>query len=305
MAVSERRACTVVLQPRMTQRYASKHPDKDRPLIRAIRRLARRHPRYGYRFITAKLRQAGWAVNAKRVQRLWRSEGLAIRYRVKVRKGPGTSENGCFVKKPERMNHVWTYDFVSDQTSDGRPLKLLTVLDEFTRESLAIEVSRSQTAKDVIDVLAKLFYHRGVPSAIRSDNGPEFIAHQIKSWLADHQVRTLYIEPGSPWENGYIESFNGKLRDELLSRELFDSVAEAKVLVEQWRLEYNQDRPHSGLGYMTPSAFAASQRSAQNPLGPQPIQLPPACPNWPGCPNDFEPGKSEEIAYNSLQPCGT
>jgi len=223
-----------------------------------INKLAKKHKRYGYRMITAKLRQAGWLVNHKRVQRIWQKEGLQVPYRRKFKKAKGSSDNGCSVKKAEFINHVWTYDFMSDQTEDGRGLKLLTVLDEFTRESLAIEVGRSIKAEDVISVLEYLFMVRGVPGFIRSDNGPEFIADAIKKWLEDRGVETLYIEPGSPWENGYIESFNGKLRDGVLDREVFYSVKEAKVLVENWRLEYNNHRPHSSLGYMTPAAFSAS-----------------------------------------------
>jgi len=257
MEISERRACKVIEQSRMTQRYESKQPDKDKPLIIEMKRLAGRHPRYGYRFITAKLRQEGWQVNHKRVQRLWRKEGLQVPYRHKRKKSQGCSENACFAKKAEFINHVWTYDFIEDATEDGRKLKFLTVLDEWTRESPAIEVGRSITSKGVIAVLEYLFMVRGVPGFIRSDNGPEFIADAIKRWLADNKVGTLYIEPGSPWENGYIESFHGRLRDELLNRELFYSVKEAKVLVENWRLDYNHHRPHSSLDYMTPAAFAA------------------------------------------------
>jgi transposase InsO family protein len=258
MELSERRACDVLEQPRMTQRYEPKQPDKDRPLVAAMKRLAGKHPRYGYRFITAKLRQNGWQVNHKRVQRLWRKEGLQVPYRRKTKKCRGSSENSCSVKKTEYINHVWTYDFIEDATEDGRKLKFLTVLDEWTRESPAIEVGRSITSKDVIAVLEYLFTVRGVPGFIRSDNGPEFIAQAIKKWLADNKVGTLYIEPGSPWENGYIESFHGRLRDELLNRELFYSVKEAKVLVENWRLEYNHHRPHSSLDYKTPAQFAAT-----------------------------------------------
>jgi transposase InsO family protein len=258
MELSERRACDVLEQPRMTQRYEPKQPDKDRPLVAAMKRLAGKHPRYGYRFITAKLRQNGWQVNHKRVQRLWRKEGLQVPYRRKTKKCRGSSENSCSVKKAEYINHVWTYDFIEDATEDGRKLKFLTVLDEWTRESPAIEVGRSITSKDVIAVLEYLFTVRGVPGFIRSDNGPEFIAQAIKKWLADNKVGTLYIEPGSPWENGYIESFHGRLRDELLNRELFYSVKEAKVLVENWRLEYNHHRPHSSLDYKTPAQFAAT-----------------------------------------------
>lgn len=255
---SERRACKVIQQPRTTQRYETKQPDKDKTLISEIMKLAKRYPRYGYRFITAKLRQDGWIINHKRVQRIWRKEGLQVPYRRKFKKAEGSSDNSCCMKKAERINHVWSYDFINDQTDDGRKLKILTVLDEFTRESPAIEVGRSIKAKDVIAVLEYLFMVRAVPGYIRSDNGPEFIADAIRKWLADNHVKALYIEPGSPWENGYIESFHARLRDDLLDREIFHSVKEAKVLVEGWRSEYNNHRPHSGLDYMTPAAFAAS-----------------------------------------------
>ena len=253
----------------MTQRYKTKQPYRDKTLTAEINKLAKKHKRYGYRLVTAKLRQAGWLVNHKRVQRIWQKEGLQVSYRRKFKKAKGSSNNSCSVKKAEFVNHVWTYDFISDQTEDGRRLKMLTVLDEFTRESLAIEVGRSIKAKDVISVLEYLFMVRAVPKFIRSDNGPEFIADAIKKWLKDRGVETLCIEPGSPWENGYIESFNGKLRDGVLDREVFYSVKEAKVLVENWRLEYNNHRPHSSLDYMTPAAFAAeciaSVRAAPSP----------------------------------------
>jgi putative transposase len=265
MDVSERRACEVISQPRMTQRYKTKQPDKDNALTAEINKLAQRHKRYGYRMITAKLRQDGWIVNHKRIQRIWQKEGLQVPYRRKFKKVKGTCENSCAVRKAEYPNHVWTYDFMSDQTEDGRKLKLLTVLDEFTRESPAIEVGRSIRAGEVIAVLEYLFMVRGAPPFIRSDNGPEFIADKVKKWLKQKQVGTLYIEPGSPWENGYIESFNGKLRDEVLDREVFHSVKEAKVMVEDWRLEYNNHRPHSGLGYMTPAAFAAGCLPSASP----------------------------------------
>jgi len=257
MELSERRACEVLEQPRMTQRYEPKQPDKDKALVAAMKRLAKKHLRYGYRFITAKLRQDGWQVNHKRVQRIWRKEGLQVPYRHRIKKTLGNSANACFVKKAEFMNHVWTYDFIEDRTEDGRKLKFLTVLDEWTRESPAIEVGYSITSKDVISVLEYLFAVRGTPRFIRSDNGPEFIADAVKRWLVDKEVETLYIEPGSPWENGYIESFHSRFRDELLNREVFYSVKEAKVLAEDWRLEYNHHRPHSSLDYKTPAAFAA------------------------------------------------
>jgi len=270
MDVSERRACKVVSQPRMTQRYKTKQPDKDKALTTEINELAKKHKRYGYRMITAKLRQRGWNVNHKRVQRIWRKEGLQVPYRRKFKKARGSSDNSCSVKKAEYPNHVWTYDFISDQTEDGGRLKLLTVLDEFTRESLAIEVSRSIRAEDVISVLEYLFMVRGAPKFVRSDNGPEFIADVIKKWLKDNHVETLYIAPGSPWENGYIESFNGRLRDDVLNREVFYSVKEAKIIVENWLPEYNNHRPHSRLGYMTPAAYAVSC----NPPGSATLRLP-------------------------------
>lgn len=268
MNVSERRACKVIGQSRMTQRYKTTQPDKDKALTADILTLAARHKRYGYRMITAKLRQDGWIVNHKRVQRIWQKEGLQVPYRRKPKKAMGSSANSCSVKKAEYPNHVWTYDFVSDQTEDGRKLRLLTVLDEFTRESLAIEVARSMPAGDVISVLDYLFMLRGVPKLIRSDNGPEFIAHSITRWLYDQGIEAIHIAPGSPWENGYIESFNGKFRDEVLNRELFYSVKEAKVIVEDWRMEYNHHRPHSSLGYKTPAEFAASCIASAPPTAP-------------------------------------
>jgi transposase InsO family protein len=268
MNVSERRACKVIGQSRMTQRYKTTQPDKDKALTTEILTLAARHKRYGYRMITAKLRQDGWVVNHKRVQRIWQKEGLQVPYRRKFKKAMGSSANSCSVKKAEYPNHVWTYDFVSDQTEDGRKLRLLTVLDEFTRESPAIEVARSMPAGDVISVLDYLFMVRGVPKLIRSDNGSEFIAHSITRWLYDQGVETIHIAPGSPWENGYIESFNGKFRDEILNRELFYSVKEAKVIVEDWRMEYNHHRPHSSLRYKTPAEFAASCIASASPTAP-------------------------------------
>ena len=255
----------------MTQHYKTKQYDKDKILSREIIKLAGRYPRYGYRMITAKLRQAGWRVNRKRVQRIWRKEGLQVPYRRKFKKAKGNSDNSCSVKKAEYINHVWTYDFISDQTVDGKPLKLLTLLDEFTRESLAIEIGRSIKAKDVIAVLEYLFMVRGVPGFIRSDNGPEFIAKTIRQWLRDNHVSMLYVEPGCPWQNGYIESFHSRFRDDLLDREIFHSVKESKILVEQWRLEYNHHRPHSSLDDMTPAEFAAGC-IASGPATPSPKQ---------------------------------
>jgi transposase InsO family protein len=223
-----------------------------------MRELAGRHPRYGYRRVAALLRLEGWPVNRKRVYRLWRVEGLKVPKRQRKRRHLGCSDNGVVRRRAERPNHVWTYDFLMDQTSDGRRLKILPVVDEFTRENLALEVERRMGAAGVIEVLTELVGLRGAPEYLRSDNGPEFIAEAIRAWLRDSGVGTLFIEPGAPWENAYIESFNGKLRDELLDREEFGSLLEAKVLAGQWRVEYNDRRPHSGLGYRTPAAFAAA-----------------------------------------------
>ena len=260
--MSERRACGVVGQPRGTQRYTPREPGDERALVRRMRELSAAHPRYGYRRVWALLRAERFAVNRKRVHRLWRREGLKVPQKQRKRRRLGHSGNSCTRRKAEHVNHVWSYDFVLDQTSDGRRLKLLPVVDEFTRECLAIEVERRLTARDVVATLAYLFELRGAPAFVRSDNGPEFIAEAVKAWLEESGSATLYIEPGSPWENAYVESFNGKLEDELLDREEFATLKEAKVLVEDHRLAYNHQRPHIALNYMTPAAFAASCASA-------------------------------------------
>ena len=221
--------------------------------------LSRSHPRYGYRRIWAMLRREGWRVNRKRVQRLWRLEGLKVPAKARKQRAPGHSGNSCVKRAAEHANHVWTYDFAADQTEDGRMLRFLSVVDEFTRESLALEVERSMGALEVIAVLGRLIAERGAPSLLRSDNGGEFLAHSVQRWLADAGIETAYIAPGSPWENAYVESFNGKLRDELLNRELFTSLAVAKLLATEYRAQYNHRRPHSALGYQTPAEFAAVQ----------------------------------------------
>lgn len=233
--------------------------------------MAYKHPRFGYRRITHLLRADGWVLNYKRVYRIWRAEGLKVPQKQRKRRRLGCSDNSCARKRPEYINHVWSYDFLADRTADGRRLKLLVIVDEFTRESLAVEVNRSITASDVISTLEYLFVVRGTPVYIRSDNGPEFVANQVKKWLASQNVQTLYIEPGSPWENGYCESFISRLRDELLNAELFCSLKEAKVLVEQWRSQYNHRRPHSSLGYAAPAAFAAECIASASPAA-QPQQ---------------------------------
>lgn len=259
LKVSERRACHVLGQPRSTQRYAAMRPDVDQVLVKAMEVLRPRYPRYGYRRICTQLVREGWRVNRKRVHRLWKAAGWQIRSKAKKKRRLGSSENGCTQHRSERRNHVWTYDFVFDRTEDGRRLKFMPVLDEYTRQSLAIEVDRSITGEDVVDTLAYLFQVHGEPEFIRSDNGPEFVSEVVRQWLRDSGVQTLFIEPGSPWENAHIESFNSRLRDEFLDLELFTSLTEARVLAEQHRVYHNLDRPHSSLGYMTPAEFAAPQ----------------------------------------------
>jgi putative transposase len=240
-------------------------------LIDAMKDLSRRHPRYGYRRITALLRSEGWAVNRKRIHRLWRQEGLKVPQKQGKHRRLGSSENRCTRRRAEHINHVWTYDFLMDRTEDDRRLKLLVIVDEFTRESLSIEVARHITATDVIETLAYLFAVRGAPKYLRSDNGPEFIAQAIQAWLASTGAATLYIAPGSPWENAYIESFNSRFRDELLNAESFACLKEAQVLVEAYRQQYNHHRPHSSLGYATPAAFAAAcLAAAPASAGPAP-----------------------------------
>ena len=264
LGVSERRACRALGQPRSSQRYVARKAPKDRGLAKRLATLSRENPRYGYRRAWALLRREGWKVNIKRVQRLWREEDLKVpeKQRKRRRLAEGGSENGCTRKKAEHKDHVWSYDFVMDRTEDGRTLKMMPVVDEYSRECLSIEVRRSITAEEVVKTLAALFAHRGEPAFIRSDNGPEFIAKALKCWLEASGVRTLYIEPGSPWENAYSETFISRFGDELLKREVFTSVLEAKVLAEEYRNHYNQERPHSALGYRTPAAFAAACHAA-------------------------------------------
>jgi putative transposase len=251
--VSERRACRVLGQVRSTQRRERYPPDDERRLLRRMVELAMEYGRYGYRRIVAMLREEGWLVNHKRVERLWRREGLKVPERQPKRGRLWLTDGSCIRLRPVYKDHVWSYDFMMARTSDGRPLRLLTVMDEYSRECLVIDVGRRITSDDVLERLAELFVRRGVPAYVRSDNGPEFTATVVREWLERVGVKTLYIEPGSPWENGYIESFNGKLRDELLNGETFDTVLEAQVLVERWRRHYNAVRPHSSLRYRPPA----------------------------------------------------
>jgi putative transposase len=266
LGVSQRRACETIGQPRSTQRKAPRVRDDEAPLSAAIIRLASEYGRYGYRRITALLRREGWRVNAKRVQRIWRREGLKVPAKQPKRGRLWLNDGSCIRLRPQYPNHVWAYDFVADRTVEGRPLKMLTVIDEFSRRCLAITVARRLNSDDVLATLTELFVEHGPPAFIRSDNGSEFTAGVVRDWLQRIPVSTLYIEPGSPWENGYNESFNGKLRDELLNRELFYSLAEARYLIEFWRQHYNQVRPHSSLGFRPPAPAAMLPLSASNPL---------------------------------------
>jgi putative transposase len=216
--------------------------------------LATKYGRYGYRRITALLNnEKGWKVNHKRVERIWRREGLKVPQKQPKRGRLWLNDGSCIRLRPEHKDHVWSYDFMVDRTSNGKAFRILNIIDEFSRECLRIMVDRKISSQDVIDELYNLFILRGIPEHIRSDNGPEFTARAVRRWLNRLRVRTLFIEPGSPWENGYIESFNGKLRDELLNREIFTTLDEAKILIEQWRREYNQIRPHSALRYQPPA----------------------------------------------------
>ena len=260
-------------QPRTTHRYVPRQADHEHVLTERIVDLARECGRYGYRRVTALLRMKGWRVNHKRVQRIWRREGLRVPSKQPKRARLWLNDGSCVRLRPEHKDHVWAYDFVHHRTHDGRSMRLLTIVDEYTRESLAIDVARKLNSEHVLERLAWLFVHRGIPEHIRSDNGPEFTAEAVRDWLRRLGIGALFIEPGSPWENGYVESFNGKLRDELLNGEIFYTLKEARVLIERWRQHYNRVRPHSSLGYRPPPPEAtllkpASLRSAafNNPL---------------------------------------
>ncbi|MDR5726292.1 MAG: IS3 family transposase [Terriglobia bacterium] len=256
LGVPQRRACRALGQHRSTQRRLPTTPDDEVALRADIIELARQYGRYGYRRVTALLRAAGWSVNKKRVERIWRREGLKVPAKQPKRGRLWLNDGSCIRLRPERPNHVWSYDFVADRTHDGKAFRMLCIIDEFTREAIAIRVARKLKATDVIEALCDLFVERGVPAHIRSDNGPEFVALALREWIAAVGALTAYIEPGSPWENGYCESFNGKLRDELLNGEIFYTLKEAKIMIEAWRRHYNTIRPHSSLGYRPPAPEA-------------------------------------------------
>jgi putative transposase len=270
LGVSQRLACKVLDQHRSTQRKAPCRPDDEAALTQAIVALATQYGRYGYRRITALLHAEGWACNHKRVERIWRAEGLKVPARQPKRGRLWLNDGSCLRLRPQHANHVWAYDFVEDRTREGRKFRTLNVVDEFSRECLAIRVERKLGSTEVIDVLTDLFISRGIPAYIRSDNGPEFVATAVKAWITELGARPAYIEPGSPWENGYVESFNGKFRDELLACEAFNTLAEAKVLIEQWRVHYNTVRPHSSLGYRPPAPEVVLSRTPPAAAPPAP-----------------------------------
>ena len=267
LRVSERRACRVLGQARSTQRRSPKVRDDEDALTRRIIELASCYGRYGYRRITALLRREGWRVNHKRVERIWRREGLKVPRKQPKRGRLWLTDGSCIRLRPTHRDHVWSYDFLFDRTRDGRAVKVLSVIDEYTRECLALRAERSLKSEEVLEVLDDLFMRRGIPEHVRSDNGPELTAEVVRCWLETLEVKPLYIEPGSPWENGYVESFHGKLRDELLNGELFDTLWEAQVLLEQWRREYNAVRPHSALGYRPPAPEAWSLVATKAQIG--------------------------------------
>ena len=244
-------------------------PEDEPRLVARIIELATAYGRYGYRRITGLLRWEGWTVNHKRVERVWRREGLKVPQRQPKRGRLWLRDGSCVRCRPAHRHHVWAYDFVAARTHDGRPLKILTVIEEYSRECLAILVARRLRAADVLETLAGLFLTQGVPVHLRSDNGPEFTATLVRGWLETLGVQPLFIEPGSPWENGYVESFNGKLRDELLDREIFYTLTEAQILIERWRQQYNTVRPHSAMGYRPPAPLtvipAAFRRIEMSP----------------------------------------
>jgi len=267
LGVSERRACRVLGQHRTTQRHVLRGREDEERLVEDMVELARQYGRYGYRRIAALLRDAGWQVNDKRVERLWRREGLKVPYKQPKKGRLWLDDGSCIRLRAEYTNHVWSYDFVHHRTDDGRVFRTLNLLDEHSRECLAIRIKRKLNSTDVIDVLTDLFILRGVPAFIRSDNGPEFIAKAVRDWVAAVGAQTAYIQPGSPWENGYVESFNARLRDELLNGEIFYSLKEARIVIEQWRKHYNTKRPHSALGYKPPapeSIISLQERPSMN-----------------------------------------
>jgi len=257
---SERRICRALGIARSSIRYLPQPRSDEEPLRASIIRLASQYGRYGYRMITGLLGQEGWQVSRSRVERIWKLEGLKVPQKQPKRARLWLTDGSCIRLRPQHRNHVWSWDFVLDRTEDGRPIKILTLIDEFTKEALAIYAARRIRAHDVIDIFADVMIERGVPEYIRSDNGPEMVAKKLRAWLTRVGAKSLYITPGSPWENGYCESFNAKLRNELLNGEIFYTLREAQVLIEQWRQHYNRIRPHSALGYRPPAPETTALR---------------------------------------------
>lgn len=279
LSISERRACAALGQHRSTQRKLPRGREDEDRLTADLIELARQYGRYGYRKIAAMLREAGWQVNDKRVERLWRREGLKVPRKQPKRARLWLTDGSCIRLRAEYPNHVWSCDFIEDRTHEGRKLRLLNIIDEFTHECLAIRVARKLKSIDVIDALSDLFIMRGVPQHIRSDNGPEFIAKAVQDWIAAAGAKTAYIAPGSPWENGFIESFNVRLRDELLDGEIFYTLREAQIVIESWRHHYNTKRPHASLGYRAPApevfvpVLAAWPSARPRPASPATLPL--------------------------------
>ncbi len=277
--LSERRVCRALGQHRSTQRQVPRGRADEEQLTADLVELARRYGRYGYRKIAALPRDAGWVVNDKRVERIWRREGLKVPAKQPKRGRLWLNDGSCVRPRPEHPNHVWSYDFVEDRTHDGRKIRMLNVIDEFTHECLSIRVARRLNSTDVIDVLSDLLLLRGVLGHVRSDNGPEFIAKAVQDWVTAVGAKTAYIAPGSPWENGYVESFNARLRDELLDGEIFYSLREAQIVIESWRRHYNTIRPHGSIGYKPPApevfvpAFAACPAALTRPAPPAKLPL--------------------------------
>jgi putative transposase len=254
--IAQRRACTALGVQRTTVRHHPQRSSDEERLRGDITRLAGRYGRYGYRRITAMLHAEGWRINHKRVERIWRQEGLKVPQKQPKRGRLYLNDGSCIRLRPCWRNHVWSYDFVSDRLADGSKIRMLTVIDEYSRECLSIRVERQLKSHDVLDVLSGLFLIHGLPDYIRSDNGSEFTAYTLRQWLKELKVKTAYIEPGSPWENGFNERFNGSLRDECLNRERFYTLREAQIIIEAWRREYNHIRPHSSLNYRPPVPLA-------------------------------------------------
>ena len=256
--VSERRACKVTGQQRATQRYTPRVASDEDALLQEINRLVGENPRGGCRYITMLLQRDGWRINHKRIHRLWKREGYRVPRNVNNKKAIGIGANACDKRKATASNDVWTWDFIHDRSNDGRALKFLVIIDEHTRECLALQPARSFKSTDVLDTLSAIVGERGAPTHIRSDNGSEFIAQAVKRWMTDTGIEALYIEPGSPWQNGYAESFNSRLRDEFLGMNSFNNLNEARTLTRQWKEHYNTQRPQAALGKMTPQEFARS-----------------------------------------------